>query len=333
MQSECLNRRDLSLRIISLLNLKLRKPVTYTTDEIMISCPFHKDNSPSFGIDIKNGRAHCFSCGWSGSIESLYKTVTGQSIRKVLNLPNDSFSLFSSQEIYKKKLQDAEETEVTLKNVYITYNSQDILDISSSAECISYLNQRGISLDIAKTMNMRYCEEARINGTFFKRRLLIPVYENHRLISIEGRRIFREDPDPKVLYPKNCTVNTLYDIDNLNKDKPLYVCEGLMDLAVLRSCDFFENSTSVFGANITKRQLYLLKNFNKVIYINDLDEAGYKALDTLKQAKLDNLYNLEPPKSIGDFKIKDIGDIPKTGLTIQDLLNRRWVDYIKKISP
>lgn len=31
-----------------------------------MSCPWHKDNCPSFGIYQNGARAHCFSCGWDG---------------------------------------------------------------------------------------------------------------------------------------------------------------------------------------------------------------------------------------------------------------------------
>ena len=31
------------------------------------NCPFHKEKVPSFHLIVKNNRAHCFSCGWTGS--------------------------------------------------------------------------------------------------------------------------------------------------------------------------------------------------------------------------------------------------------------------------
>lgn len=322
------NRRELTLKALNLLNIKTRNSIHNSTKEIMISCPFHKDKTPSFGIDIENGRGHCFSCGWSGSIESLYKDVTGQSLKTVLGLKSDSFSSYS----YRNSFQFFNfENPLTLKNVYLNFNTLDLKSLDSNPDVLAYLNNRGISLSIASSMKMKYIEESRINGTLFKRRLIIPVYENNRLISIEGRRIYSEDPDPKVLYPKNCTVNTLYDIDNLDKSSTLYACEGLMDLAVLRGCEFFKNSTSIFGANLTKRQIELFKQFPKVVYIYDLDEAGLSTVKQLKESELENIYTLKLPNEINNIKIKDIGDIPKTGVNVQYLLDRRWLAYIKPL--
>lgn len=40
-------------------------------------CPVHKDNKPSFSVDLKTGRCHCFSCGWTGNYVSLYANIHG----------------------------------------------------------------------------------------------------------------------------------------------------------------------------------------------------------------------------------------------------------------
>lgn len=327
-----IDRRDLSISAISLLNLKTKKNITPSTNEVMVSCPLHGvDKTPSMGIDLKKGIYNCFACGAHGTIESLYRTLTGNSLLKTLGVNSDSFSNYARNPLKVNFYENFEKAELSLKSVYLNYNPKDIISINQSKEGLEYVRGRGISPKVAQSMKMGYVEESRINGTYFKRRLVIPIYENQKLISIEGRRVFREDPDPKVLYPKNCTVNTLYDIDLLDKEEPLYACEGLMDLAVLRGNDFFKNSSAIFGANLTKRQINLFSQFKKVIYINDRDGAGRKTLDIMKDSGLDNLYNLPLPSSINGIEIKDIGDIPKTGASIEDLLNRKWLSYIKKI--
>jgi DNA primase len=322
-----IDRRALSTSMIKLLNLRTNKPITNGTDDVMVSCPFHKDKTPSMGVNLKKGVCHCFSCDYSGSVEKTYKTVTGSSLYEALGISLDQFSSYQPIQTFNFSNYD----ETALKNVYVRYNPTAFIDVEESQACMDYLKGRGISLEVAKSMGMKYCEDSRINGTRFYRRLVIPVYEKGRLISIEGRRIFKEDPDPKVLYPKNCTVNSLFDIDKLDKNKKLFAVEGLMDLAVLRSCEFFKNSTSIFGASLTKRQLYLLKDFKSFTYIPDRDQAGEKTVEILKNSDLENVNILSPPQEINGVSVKDIGDIPKTGITIQQLLNNRWMDYEKKL--
>lgn len=327
MNQNDLNRRDLTIQAISLLNLKTKTHINQSTREVAVCCPIHGvDKTPSFFIDLDKGLCHCFSCNWSGNIEKLYRTLTGQSLYKALGYNNDSFSSFARTPLKFNFYANLERAETALKSVYINYDPKALVDIEGTpAE--EYIKGRGISLKVAHSLKMKYCEETRINGTLFKRRLIIPVYEDNKLLSFEGRRVYSEDPDPKVLYPKNCTVNTLFDIDNLNKTQPLYACEGLMDLAVLRECEYFKNSTSIFGANLTKRQIELFKQFPKIIYINDLDEAGERTLEALKVSDIPNVYKLVLPKEVNGVKIKDIGDIPKAHIGVSDLLKHNWLNY------
>jgi len=121
-------------------------------------------------------------------------------------------------------------------------------------------------------------------------------------------------------------VQTLYDIDVLNKEEPLYVVEGLTKLAVLRTDPFFKNSTATFGAGLNARQLYLLSQFDQVVMIPDADEAGMRSVRRLKESMDHEFKILELPK----LGIKDVGDIPqKLRRTVADLRRRGWGRTLK----
>ena len=291
------NRREMTLYAISRLGLKSRSPITPNVHQVMVSCPFHKDKSPSMGIDVTRGVVHCFSCSWSGSIEKLYKELTNGNLRKELGYIDDPFTSYSSSLTFQYITDDTR-----LKDIYINADLSLMRDAYTDPACAAYLRKRGIPESVAKSMGFKYAEEMLINTNKFKNRLLIPVYEEGRLISIEGRRILDND-EVKVLYPRNSSVNTLFDIDNLDTSSTVYAVEGLMDLAVLRTSDTFKNSTSIFGANITKRQLELLKRFPKIVYIPDSDAAGEKTVEKLKAAKLGKTYILRIPKKINNIDI------------------------------
>lgn len=326
MQENEIDRADLSYKCLDLLGIKYRKS---SPGELQISCPFHKDKTPSCFISLTKGVYHCFSCGRSGSVEQLFRDLTGQSLWKVLGLSTNSDPVFQYAYSASKPFVPETEESLRLKSVYLNFDSSKFTEAYEDPGCAAYLQSRGISRAVAESMHMKYCENIRINNTRFYRRLLIPAYEANSLISIEGRRIYPEDPDPKVLYPKSTTVNTLYDIDNLDRNSRLYACEGLMDLAVLRSCPEFRNSTSIFGANVTSRQLQLFKTFKEIVYIPDSDAAGEKTVEKLKTADLP-LWILPLPKEINGVPVKDIGDLPKAGIMPKDLLDRRWLNYMRK---
>ena len=325
-QMEDDSRREMTLYAISRLGLKSRSPITPNVHQVMVSCPFHKDKSPSMGIDVTRGVVHCFSCSWSGSIEKLYKELTNGNLRKELGYIDDPFTSYSSSLNFQYITDDTR-----LKDIYINADLSLMRDAYTDPACAAYLRKRGIPESVAKSMGFKYAEEMLINTNKFKNRLLIPVYEEGRLISIEGRRILDND-EVKVLYPRNSSVNTLFDIDNLDTSSTIYAVEGLMDLAVLRTSDTFKNSTSIFGANITKRQLELLKRFPKIVYIPDSDAAGEKTVEKLKAAKLGKTYILRIPKKINNIDVKDVGDLTKAGIVPQDLVDRNWLSYEKFLS-
>lgn len=320
------NRREMTLYAISRLGLKSKTTITPNTHQVMVSCPFHKDKSPSMGIDVLRGVAHCFSCSWSGSIEKLYKELTNGNLRKELGYLDDPFTSFSSSLNFQYITDDTK-----LKDIYINADLSLMRDAYADPTCAAYLRKRGIPEPVAKSMGFKYADDILINNNRFRNRLLIPVYEDGRLISIEGRRILDND-ETKVLYPRNSSVNTLFDIDNLDTTDTLYAVEGLMDLAVLRTSSVFKNSTSIFGANITRRQIELFKKFPKIVYIPDSDAAGEKTVEKLKAARLGKTYILRVPKKINNVDVKDVGDLTKAGIVPQDLVDRNWLSYEEFLS-
>lgn len=319
-----LGRRELTQMVVSSLGLKSKSTIYPSTDNMMFHCPFHKDKTPSLSCNFVTGQWHCFSCNRGGNIESLYREKTGRSIYKDLGINTEPFSMYARQTDYSY-LED-----FSLKTEKIEYDESKVVNPLYNFECASYLRKRGIVESVIKNSKLGYSESIKINGRDFKKRLLIPIYEDHKLISIEGRRIVDND-EPKVLYPKGSSVNTLYDIDNLDKHKPLYVVEGLMDCFVLRSCEEFKNSTSIFGASLTKRQLHLLQDFDEIYYINDLDDPGLRPLEKLKEIQRGQIFNLRLPPEINGVKIKDVGDLPKANVTPQYLVDRKWLKHTKLI--
>ena len=324
------SRRELSNVVVSQLNLKSKGRIPRTASWVMFHCPYHKDDNPSFGINYDRGTYNCFSCGRHGNIEGLYYDLTGHSLNSFLGIKKaDKFSSFSHQ---PQTPIGRPEHKAVKKNVYLNFDSTQLTSALENKDCVEYLRKRGISLEVARSAGLLYADDTYINGTRFKHRICIPVYENGVLQTIEGRRLSADDYGPKVLYPKNTTVNTLYDIDNLDRNTTLYGVEGLMDLFVLRGCDEFKNSTSIFGANVTDRQLELLSQFKEVVYIYDLDDAGRGTVRKLKEKGMNNVYTLKLPKNLNGIEIKDVGDIPKTGVTLDFLVERKWLKYKKPIS-
>jgi DNA primase len=333
-----LSTREISNEILSRLQVNTQKLLN---GRGLCSCPLHKDNHPSFSVDIDKGIYNCFSCQSHGTLKSLYYQITGHSIMKDLGIKTD-FSTF------KIKRDDPVISYQETPKTNIVFEVFDYSECESSQEAKDYLEKRGISLKTAKSMKMRYVYSGVAkNGAnisdkdqwvYFNNRLTIPIFENGKLLSIEGRDVLGEEvfkrnlrekgleeiSYKKVLYPRASSTQTLFQYDNLNKNEPLYFVEGLMDLAVLREDPYFSNSTAVFGASIGNRQQYLLKQFKDLVYIADHDKAGLISIQRLKNTIGREFYYMFSPPGT-----KDVGDIPKLGITVKGLRERHWLDNMK----
>jgi DNA primase len=302
------------LQIVQTLGLKVKTRHLDSSDQWKVHCPFHIDKTPSLFISPSKFVFHCFSCQQSGSLASLYNLITGKSFYKEFNINRDEFSQFPpiNSEPVDYNVLDREIT-ISIQGIIVPYDK--------AIPAVGYLRKRGIPFDIAKQMDMGYLEKGFINGFSYAKRLTIPIKEQGKLISIELRDVTGKS-EYKVFYPKDSTRNTLYDLDILDKHSPLYVVEGLMDLAVLRTDSFFENSTAVFGAGITPRQMFLLNQFDEVILIPDNDKAGHMTVCKLKEELTKPFKILDVPRK---DVCKDVGDIPrKLHQTVEEVRHRGW---------
>ena len=346
--------REINEQIV--LRLDISKNVKHNS--IMGHCPFHTDKHPSFSVDLDRALCHCFSCGYNGKLRGLFREITGHSINKELGIKweaqDEATFVNPFKETVKEDLSATPDVHIALDGAFIP--------VDKDPDVCKYLMQRCIPVSVAKSMRMSFATMARSFDTFepnnkdqmvyFTKRLVIPIYERGKLLSCEGRDIYGKDyyynmlrrkgmnPDEheykKCIYPRGASTSTLYDIDKLDSSRRLYFVEGIMDLAVLRTDSFFntKNSTAVFGASISERQRYFLKQFD-FTYIIDADLAGWLSLrrlmESLKEAPVKRDWKFVVPP-FHDQGVKDVGDIPvKTGKTIEQCRKAHWLDNSKDI--
>lgn len=327
-------------------------------NQIMCHCPFHTDKHPSCSVDVDRALVHCFSCGYNGKLRGLFREITGHSINKELGIKweaqDEATFVNPFKETIKEDLSATPDVHIALDGAFIP--------VDKDPDVCKYLMHRCIPVSVAKSMRMSFATMARSFDTFepnnkdqmvyFTKRLVIPIYERGKLLSCEGRDIYGKeyyynmlrrkglDPDEheykKCIYPRGASTSTLYDIDKLDSSRRLYFVEGIMDLAVLRTDSFFntKNSTAVFGASISERQRYFLKQFD-FTYIIDNDLAGFLSLrrlmESLKEAPVKRDWKFVVPP-FHDQGVKDVGDIPvKTGKTIEQCRKAHWLDNSKDI--
>lgn len=84
---------------------------------------------------------------------------------------------------------------------------------------------------------------------------------------------------PKVLYPAFAQLDdTIFNIDNLNLNEDLYLCEGIGGVPKVWNT-LSKNVTCIFGTAITPQQFHILSLFKeRKIIIPDRDEASLKMI-------------------------------------------------------
>lgn len=234
---------------------------------IMMCCPYHNENKPSFGITTSYPYMfNCFSCGESGKLVSLVSYVYGISYlaayKKILTQYSEyDLSLFNNAEIE----EDAEE--VTEEEIFNYRRKKH-----------SYIENRGISDHTIQKYEIGY-DEDNYAITFPVRDLYNnPSFIIRRSVTSKYYNIPKGSPKKETLYG----LNYLY-----GKTDTVYIAEGPID--VLSCYEAGLPAIGLMGRTLSKTQLKLLQlaGINRVILFLDNDKWGilgnldaYKLLST-----------------------------------------------------
>ncbi len=290
---------------------------------LSILCPFHNDhNFGSCSININNGIISCFVCG-SHHINDL--------------LAENKAIDFS----YKEEVQQQEIKKPISKKLTPDFKF-NFISMPLNPEQFYYTKQRGFTKEFCEQFNIVRCFSFPYKDYF-----AVPIYDTKKKIyECEFRKLLQyeyentlnktEDiinyiADKKVKYESNAQLKkTLWNIDNLNRNLPLYVCEGIGSIPKIWLY-ISKNCTCTFGAQITKEQIEYLKQFKKVYYIPDFDRAGYEAVNKLR-TQLNNLLIINT--SFEDTDEQFIYELQNTNniLTANEYISKYMIHYnIKSI--
>lgn len=299
---------DQNRRAIQIMGLKGLRDYSARRKAFFVCCFHSADHTPSLSVNFEKGLFYCFGCGESGKISDLIWRQTHVSMTNLLGLGKEDLDKLvkRDEEVTLRKIVPVDR-DLDIRGVLVPFNVSEIAK--------GYLSKRSIALSIANKMNMKYTEEAYISGanvvedkTYFKKRLMIPVYNDKgQMINIEGRDVTFEQ-QKKCLYPIGGK-KVLYEWYKLDKNRPLFVVEGLIKLAVLRSDSFFENSSTTMGNMISPLQIEQLNLFKEIVIIPDNDKGGVAMIGFFQDVLNTRISVFRIVDPTGT--IKDVDEIPK----------------------
>ena len=212
-----------------------------STGWIGMKCPFPgcDDESNHCGIRLADLRVSCWKCG-SHSIYSLISRIIGSTDKKKIKKILKEISKDT-----KKTVQEILEDKPHLIKSYTKLPPESTSILPEIHK--EYLKSRNFYPNLIKR---KYDIMACNNIGKYKFRLIVPFYQNRRLVSFTTRSIF-DDIKPKYLNPTGFEVElspkkSLYNIDNLKKGKDVLILEGVTDV-----WRFGEGAVSLGGIEYT----------------------------------------------------------------------------------
>lgn len=289
-------------------NINLINKITNTPDNVMITCPYHKngqESRPSAGIRKDDGTFHCFTCGETHTLPEVISYCFGY---------NDILGKQGMKWLSK----NFNYTEVENRNVKCNINRNNALcrdtntvsDIGNTNGFVreeeldkyryyhSYWTKRGITDErIIELFDLGYDKETDC--------ITFPVRDK------DGNCLFvaRRSVKTKYFNYPSGTQKPLYglyeicQLDVKKFPKEIFVCESMIDCILLWQSGKIAVALNGLGS---KSQLKWLKCFpcRKLILATDNDDAGRKARDRIKKSiKNKIITEIQFPKDI-----KDIGE-------------------------
>ncbi|KTC65361.1 DNA primase (plasmid) [Legionella adelaidensis] len=299
---DLLSRTDIVELIDSYVPLKKRG------NSHLACCPFHNEKTPSFNVVAKKQFYHCFGCGASGNAISFAMNYLHLSFVDAIENLAERLGLQVPRSGHKDTVKKNITYYQLLERVSLLY--QKTLK-HAGAEAITYLKNRQVSGEIARTYHLGYAPPGwqflenelktykqeliatgmlvpKENGSAYDRyrnRVMYPIHDRHgRIIGFGGRSIHPNDK-PKylnspetIIFQKNRELYGLYQaIQQENPIDFILVVEGYMDVIALAQFGI-TNCVATLGTATSTYHIQLLsKHTKKLIFCFDGDKAGRSA--------------------------------------------------------
>jgi len=285
-------------------DVQLFKDIKELPDNIMVTCPFHKngqERKPSCGLRKDDGWLHCFTCGESCSLEQLISRCFGR----------DDLGQYGLNWLKNNFLGDI----LQERNIYIDINRKPLKnqsdnkfipekELDSYRFIHPYMYQRKMNDEVIEIFDIGY--DSKTNCITF------PVRDkNGNCLFVARRNVSYKYFN----YPQSVEkpVYGLYELYQL-KDFPkeVYIVESMIDCIYLWTFKRYAVALNGLG---TKNQINELNKMpcRKFILATDNDEAGYNARRRLKASLKNHLVTEvrlpEGKKDINDCSAEEIENL------------------------
>ena len=274
-------------------------------------CPFHQEKTASFHVDDTKGFYYCFGCQAKGNVFNFLKEIEGVSFFDAVKLLSNKAGIpLEIEELAKSKTASTEEQILLNINEAANKFFTKYLFSTKGSKALSYLRDRGLSLDTIKEFGLglstskkddliiflksegyeeKYIEKAGLafkpeNSPLvdrFRNRVMFPISNlDERVVAFGGRSLnasygakYINSSETKV-FKKGSLLFNLKKAQKNNKKSNLVIVEGYMDVISLAN-NSIHNVVAPLGTALTKEQLQLIwRTSEEPVLLFDGDNAG-----------------------------------------------------------
>ena len=269
-------------------------------DNVQTNCPFHKngqERKPSFGVNGEIDKCHCFSCGWSGTIEEMISELYGY----------QDEGKFGKRWLIKRFNTVEIETRPNIMEGFNGRNNSRRNDNAGGYNNICGSKQHTHSNKSSKRYSGEITEEELdkyryIHPYMYERKMddrVIEIFDVGYDKETECITFPIRDKNGNCLFIARRSVNTkffsypqgvekplygLYELYQLDEfPKEIYICESMIDaITIWTHCDKYAVALNGLGNDLQFSQLNNMPN-RTFILATDNDSAGIKARIRLKK--------------------------------------------------
>ena len=300
---------------LNLNDINLLQKIIDTPDNVMVSCPYHKDGQerkPSAGIRKTDGTFHCFTCGEVHTLQEVishcfghYEDLVGSFGWKWLT-KNFLMLEVENRAVIPLNLSRNKRNTVINKITLPTEKNVTQGELERFRYIHPYILKRGISEEIVELFDIGW--DSKTDCITFPN-----LDKNGNCLFVARRSVKTKF----FQYPKNVQ-KELYGIYQLYQLNPfpseVYVCESMIDCLYLWTFDMPACAMNGLGNEIQFKQLRELP-CRQIVLATDSDEAGQSARQRIRM-------NMQNTKIIKEVVLpkgrKDINECSAT--EIQNLV-------------
>jgi twinkle protein len=224
-------------------------------------CPYHREKTPSFIYNKKEGYFHCFACG---------KTVD---LIDVLMEKGNTF-IDSVKYMCEKAELDFSCPEQHVKVLHKYRYPHEEPRWNDMTKVYDYLGNRGISKNTIDYLDIR----ADTSGN-----IAFHTYDQYDTLTVVNYRKSYKTDEQKCWFQKDAdTADILFNMNRVNTTKPLVITEGQIDCASVIEAGYL-NCVSILkgcqGMGWIENLWDWLQEFDSIIVFSDGDKPGLKMRD------------------------------------------------------